>query len=104
MSNEVFSRVPSVFFVHPDSHAGEGGGCTLQFVLDNGGFADFDHHLIMAEDGAAIGYSSEATYNKDTGVITEENPNDFEKAQVGMVIKLNDAGYDEPLWARHEED
>jgi len=96
MSDEVFSRVPSVFFVCGGSNPA--GGCTLQYVLDNGGFANFDKSLIMDGAGGPIAETSSAPYNNTTGVITESIEGEPDDAEVGMIVYAEDdgGGFDNP--------
>ena len=97
MSHEVFSRTESVFFVCDGIE--KAGGCTLQYILDNGGFANFDKSKIMDGAGEPIAIGLSATYEDATGIITEGTPGDFDDAEVGMVIYIEQDGsgsFDEP--------
>ena len=78
MSSEVFSRTESVFFV-----CGGGtqqGGCTLQYILDNGGFSGFDKSKIMDINGDPVGASSNASYNNTNGNVICSDPGEFDNA------------------------
>ena len=90
MSSEVFSEKETVFFVC-GGHS-QVGGCTLQYVFDNGGFSGFDKSKIMDGNGDPIISVSDATYRNATGIIEEGTPGDFDDAEAGMILNIYKAG------------
>ncbi len=93
MSNEVFSRRSSVFFVC-GGHAAA-GGCTLEYLIDNGGFADFDKSLIMDENGDPIANGIHGYYDPVTGIIWAGGSS-FNANMVGMICYIGDSGESSP--------
>ena len=101
MSQEVFSKKASVFFVTDEAGGSQyAGGCTLQYVLDNGGFENFDYAAkLMGDNDYFFAFSIGASYNNTTGVITENIPGDFSGVEVGMVLyaeATDEAEFEEP--------
>ena len=94
MSVEVFSEKETVFFVC-GGHA-NAGGCTLQYVLDNGGFSGFDKSKIMDGNGDPIISISNGTYRNATGIVECGTPGDFDDAEVGMVLRIGSPSFDTP--------
>ena len=95
MSEEVFSRRSSVFFVCDGIV--KAGGCTLDYVIENGGFADFDKSLIMDGAGDPIVNNIHGTYDDATGIISAGGGY-FNANMVGMVVYIEDDGNSVPAF------
>ena len=86
MSVQVFGKESSVFFAC--GGIAKAGGCTLQYILDNDGFADFDKSKIMDEEGHPIALANgNATYYNASGIILAAD--EFTNVEVGMILHID---------------
>ena len=102
MSSEVFSRADTVLFVHGLASTNAAGGCTVDYILANGGFKDFDLSLIMDANGDPKYTSTGATYNDSDGWITAASPGDFDGCQAGMILYAADSVPPSFTWGKYE--